>query len=380
MRIGLNLLPLMPTRSGGIEWYARGLVQSLIDHNGGDQLYLFTNPENHDSFGPDRSNVRRVLCRMARGRPTRRVIYEQVYLPHVVAKLPIEVFHSPFYTWPLRCTRPGVVTICDMLYRTYPRWVGRPRLVFWRVFVPLAAKRCRRILTISENSRRDIVRFLRVPLEKVIVTPLAADPMFATETTRCDSTAYDGHRPYENDSPYILSVGGIGPHKNTVALVRAFHKYCQRPRARKLTLVLAGSDYGSRREVEDAIASLGLSNRVKLVGYVPRRDLPALYRGALLYVSVSLFEGFGLTPLEAMTCGVPVIVSNRAALPEVVGDAGITVEPDDVDGVAEAIWRVTSDEHLQRRLSRGGILRTRSFSWAQTAQRTLEAYRAAAGV
>jgi glycosyltransferase involved in cell wall biosynthesis len=354
------------------------LVRSLTEINRGDEYYLFTNVANHESFGPDSSNVRRVLCSVGPAGRMARVIFEQLYLPSRVSGCGIDVLHSPFYTWPLRCVQPGVVTICDMLYKVYPQWIGQPKLTFWRIFVPQAARRCRRIVTISENSKRDIVRFLRVPVEKVVVTPLAADGEFTADDGPCNGEVERIRRVYDVDSPYVLSVGGVGAHKNSVALVHAFDRYRRRGGSPRLALVITGQDYGARRDIEAAVASLGLGKRVRLIGYVPRRDLPALYRGASLYVSVSFFEGFGLTPLEAMTCGVPVIVSNRAALPEVVGKAGLTIEPEDVDGLAEMIKQVMTDDELRNRLRIDGINRAKEFTWERTALRTLEAYRAAA--
>lgn len=379
MRIGLNLLPLAPDRSGGTEWYARSLVRSLRDICQGDQLYLFTNRESHESFGPDSADVRRILCPVAAASRAGRVVFEQVHLPRLTEELSIDVLHSPFYTWPLRCARPGVVTICDMLYKVYPHWVGQPRLTFWRVFVPQAAKRCKRIVTLSENSKRDIVRFLRVAPQKVVVTPLAADSEFSTVRAPSASEVERVRRLYDIEGPYVLSVGGMRPHKNTSALLRAFQRYGRKANATRLTLVVTGRDYGAQNDVEAEIASSGFSDHVRVLGYVPRADLPALYRGALFYVSVSFFEGFGLTALEAMSCGTPVIVSKRGSLPEVVGDAGITVEPDDVDGLTGAIARVTSDGELRSRLSGEGVVRAKEFSWRRTAQETLEAYRAAVG-
>jgi glycosyltransferase involved in cell wall biosynthesis len=377
MRIGLDLLPLLPDSSGGIEWYARNLVRSLTEIDQVNEYYLFTNIANHDSFGPDALNVRRILCSVRPANRVRRMLFEQMCLPGLASRYRIDVLHSPFYTLPLRGAATSVVTICDMLYRVHPQWVGQPKLTFWRLFIPQAARRCSRIVTISQNSKRDIVRFLRVPPSKVVVTPLAADGEFGWGGAPSQAELHKVRRRYNLEGEYVLCVGGIGAHKNSVTLVRAFDRYCGRPGLSKMSLVITGQDYGARRDIESAIASLDLSHRVKLVGYVPRVELPALYRCASLYVSVSFFEGFGLTPLEAMACGVPVIVSSRAALPEVVGDAGITVEPDDVEALADRMLEVSTDAELRSRLSRDGVARAKEFTWKRTAVRTLEAYKAA---
>jgi glycosyltransferase involved in cell wall biosynthesis len=379
MRIGLNLLPLAPNVTGGAEWYVRNLIHSLAELDERNDFVLFTNRNNHETFGPDSALIRRFRCEVYSSRQAGRVLFEQIYLPRLAKRLSLDVLHSPFYTSPIYCNRPTVVTIADMLYKVHPQWVGQARLTFRRVFVPLSARHCKRILTFSENSKRDIVRFLHVSPGKVVVTPLAADAEFSMDPASPGTDVERITRSHGIESPYILNVGGLGLHKNTPTLVEAFHEYAQRYQEPRLQLVLAGRDYGARRSVEAQVQRLGLQQQVIFLDYVPRQDLPVLYRGASLYVSVSFFEGFGLTPLEAMSCGTPVITSTAGSLPEVVRGAGLMVEPDDVKGLADAIARVAQDPRLRSKLSQQGTARAKEFSWRHTAERTLDAYRATAG-
>jgi glycosyltransferase involved in cell wall biosynthesis len=258
--------------------------------------------------------------------------------------------------------------------------IEKTKLAFWRIFVPLSVKRCERILTLSEHSKRDIVRFLGVKPDKVIVTPLALDKSLARMAQPTPEQVASVCRKYDVTTPYILDVGGVGGHKNPFVLVQALYKLRQRPGCEALSLVITGNDYGSKQEIAAQAAGLGLGQFVCLPGYVAREDLPALYRGALAYVTTSYFEGFGLTLLEAMAFGAPVVTSNRASLPEVVGDAALLIEPKDIQQIADAIYMIASDSSMRERLVARGYRRIQEFSWKRVAERTLSAcYEAATG-
>jgi glycosyltransferase involved in cell wall biosynthesis len=245
--------------------------------------------------------------------------------------------------------------------------------------VPLSAKRCRKILTISEYSKQEIINYLRVSSHKVVVTPLALDlelPGIATESS--EQQIGQTCRKHGIPQPYVLSVGGVGMHKNPIALLKALKVLRSRPRAGNLTLVIVGRDYGARAEIESRASSLGIRGSVHLPGYVPRQDLPALYAGSLVYVSPSYFEGFGLTVLEAMAFKCPVVVSNRTALPEVAGHAALIVDPDDTEGLADAILLAAFDPEYRTRMIEAGTRRIKDFSWDRAARLTLTAYEEAA--
>jgi glycosyltransferase involved in cell wall biosynthesis len=179
----------------------------------------------------------------------------------------------------------------------------------------------------------------------------------------------------------MLSVGAIQPRKNLGRLVAAYsHLRGAKPEGKLPKLVLAGKCAWLYDETLRAIKELELSDSIILTGYVPESDLPALYSGALCFIYPSYFEGFGLPPLEAMQCGVPVIVGDRTSLPEVVGDAGVLVDPFDVNALAAAIEKVVSDSNLRAKLSVQGLARAKLFEWRETARQTLAVYQKAAGI
>lgn len=373
MKVGINLLALVPSANGGVEVYVRNLLRGLKEDHSDNQYYLFTNGASEDSFEicDPRFHTIRVAVRGDR-RPSR-VLWEQVYLPLAAKRIRLDLLHSPSYTWPVLCDVPGVVTIHDMLYAVYPEYVAQPKLTFWRLLVPWSARKCRRIITVSESSKRDIVRYLNVPGEKVVVTPEALDGRFqrlAREARRVrDVTAQ-----YNLRHPYILNVGGCAAHKNAGVLIRALRQVRSLPGAERLGLAIVGKDNGARANLERLSESLGLRSAVTFTGYVSDDELADLYNGAVLYASPSYFEGFGLTVLEAMASGIPVMVSNRGSLPEIVGEAALVVDPDRQEDVVLGLERLIQDVRLRAKLVQRARTRLVSYSWRQATRLTLKAY------
>jgi len=378
MIIGINLLALYPTVSGGTEFYIRNLLDALFRMDMSNQYVLFTNQDNHSTFAHGQPNVQWVLCGLGARPQWKRVAWEQFVLPSVANRHGLDLLHSPTYTWPVNSRIPGVVTIHDMLYCVHPESIPKTKLAFWRVFVPWAARRCRKILTISESSKRDIVRYLGVPPEKVIVTPLSLDCRFDIEKLPSVDEIEGVCTKYAIRRPYLLNVGGVGKHKNPIALIKALTILRGCTATKDMTLAITGNDYGSAREIGSCASSSALEHAVRLPGYVASEDLPALYAGAFAYVTPSRFEGFGLTVLEAMAFGTPVVISDRASLPEVAGDAALAVDPERPDRIADAVYRIATEPGLRQELIHRGRRRIEDFSWEQTARITLHAYREAA--
>ncbi|MEM7111600.1 MAG: glycosyltransferase family 1 protein [Chloroflexota bacterium] len=364
--------------SGGIEFYIHNLLRSLAEIDQLNSYYIFTNNDNHSAFKFKADNFQWIRSNIYARPQVKRVFWEQLFLPFAAIRYRLDVLHSPSYTWPLLSPVPGVVTICDMLYKHYPETIQQPKRTFWQVSVPWSAKRCRKVITISHNSKRDIVKHLGVPADKVIVTPLALDSRildFVTLINADEKTRVCNK--YSIKRPFILNVGGLGKHKNAAALIRAFSELKKHSVVQETSLVITGNDYGSKQELEALALSLGILDQVCFPGYVEHTDLPALYSAALIYASTSRFEGFGLTLLEAMAFGVPVISSNRSSLPEVAGYAADIIDPDDIAGLASVLKKLLTDPSHRQKLRQRSLERVKDFSWETTALLTLEAYKAA---
>jgi glycosyltransferase involved in cell wall biosynthesis len=354
---------------GGNESYATNLIEALaqIDSINDYTLYV-TTAEASERFGGRWPNfkVRTTL-------PHTPLIRIPLTLWAELRKHQVDVLHVQF-TAPPFAPCPVVVSIHDLSFEHLPHTFNRRSRTQLRLTVRRSARRAASILTLSEHARRDIMETYGIEGHRVHAVPLAAPAHYGP--VEDDRELQRVRHTYGIDGQYILSVGSIQPRKNLGRLVRAYASLRNKHAPSRLPkLVLVGKCAWLYDETLRALQETGIEDSVILTGYVPETDLPALYSGATCFVYPSYFEGFGLPPLEAMKCGTPVIVGNRTSLPEVVGDAGISVDPFDVDGLALAMESVFTDTDLQRQLTTKGLARARLFSWQETARRTLEVYK-----
>ncbi len=279
-------------------------------------------------------------------------LWEQFSLPACVGV--DEVLWSPANSGPIGVRRQ-VITIHDLSVLEHPEWFSSEFALWYRMMLPALAKRARHILTVSEHSRASIMRRLGVPARKVTAIPNGVNRQMFRPTNA------DGvRRKYGLAVRYVLFVGSIDPRKNLPRLIKAWNRNF---RGDDCELVIAGTRTGVFRAVHSGEAGAN----IRLLGYVPDEDLPALYTGAEFFVMPSLFEGFGLTVLEAMACGTPVISSTGGALPEVADGAALLVDPSSVDEMATAMCTLHADECLQEALRAKGIERAREFTWERSA-------------
>jgi len=278
-----------------------------------------------------------------------------------------QVFFSPFYPFIPHRRGALVLTVFDLTPITLPN-CHLPTTQHVSKLTLLWAKRAKRVLSFSETVKGQLVKWLGFSPKSIVVTPLAPNERFKPQPPEEVERV---RRKYRLFAPYILFVGTVEPRKNLVTLVRAFAAVVKDfPHL----LVLAGARGWMSEPVFAEIERQGLEGRVVHLGYVPAEDLPPLMSGAEVFVYPSLGEGFGLPPLEAMACGVPVICSNAPALPEVVGDAAILVPPTDVSAWEDAMMNVLASPDLRAMLSQKGLQRSRQFSWLETARLTLSAF------
>jgi glycosyltransferase involved in cell wall biosynthesis len=278
------------------------------------------------------------------------------------------------YTAPPVAPCPVVVTVHDLSFEHLPETFKRRSWMQLRLTVRRTVRRAAHVIAPSEFTRRDLVETYRLDPERVTAIPLAASTRFEPV-----EDAYEIERVrhlYGLEGEYILSVGSIQPRKNLARLVRAYAGLRrERGRSNLPKLALVGKQAWLYGETLKMIEEEGVRDSVVLTGYVSEGDLPALYTGALCFAYPSYFEGFGLPPLEAMRCGAPVLTGNQTSLPEVVGDAGLLVDPFDIDALARALARLIDDAALRAELRSRGLRRARAFDWRDTARMTLQVYR-----
>ncbi len=285
------------------------------------------------------------------------------------------LYHEPNFL-PFRFDGPVVLTIHDLSYLRYPETHPDLRVRIMNKLLPPAIERATHLLADSEFTRQEVISEFGVAADRITTTLLGVSNAFVPrDATTCDATL----RRYGLDyGSYVLAVGTLEPRKNLLQAIRA---YVGMPTklARRFPLVIVGGK-GWKSEATDMELNALLANgRAKHLGYVSDDDLPVVYSAARLFVYPSLYEGFGLPAAEAMASGVPVIVSDRASLPEVVGDAGITITPEDVDGMRHAIVELLQDADERARRSAAGIAQAQTLTWERCGRLTAQAYRQAAG-
>jgi glycosyltransferase involved in cell wall biosynthesis len=374
MRIGYLTYGLdrAPT---GIGRYAVELLRALAAQPGAPEIVLLTT-EQDDRHGLWGAFERHALagCRLLPGLMT----LGNAAIGLAARRLGLDIVHDPNGIAPFLGPRLGarrLVTIHDAFAYVHP--AEHNRLDNWRYrwMLPRAARRADQVLTDSEHSRRDLLRFLGLPAARVRAIPCGVDARFQPVPDGPGRRA--ALERYGVKPPYLLYVGGINARKNIAGLFEAFARV--RARHPGLELVVAGKRQWATGPIDAAFERLGLAGAVRFTGYLDDADLPALYSAAEAFVFPSLYEGFGLPPLEAMACGAPVIASNASSLPEVVGSAALLVDPHDSGALAAAIERVLGDQPLRDDLRRRGLARAAQFGWARAAQETLAAYRQAIG-
>lgn len=362
------------TGLGGNESYATNLIEALAEIDAVNQYTLYvTRREARERFKNRWPNfyVRATL-------PHTPLIRIPVTLSAELRRNPVDVLHVQ-YTCPPFVPCPVVVSIHDLSFEHLPQTFKRRSRTQLRLTVRRSARKAAQVIALSEYGRSDIINTYEVSPEKVSVIPLAAPDHFAPVEDEKELERV--RQTYGLAKDYILCVGAIQPRKNLSRLIAAYSRLRRaRPESKLPQLVLVGKFAWLYAETLRTIKELELSNSVILTGYVPQADLPALYSGALCFVYPSYFEGFGLPPLEAMKCGAPVVVGNKTSLPEIVGDAGVLVDPFDVDDIAAAIEKVVCDSNFRAQLRVKGLERSQLFDWRETARQTLAVYKKAAAI
>lgn len=310
-------------------------------------------------------------------RPLLRIAWEQTVLPWQQ----MDLFHSLAFVAPIVTPWPLVVTIYDLSFVHYPKAFGSSRRLYLRLFTQLACRRARRILTISESTRRDLVKQWNVPPGRIDLAYPGVGEQYRQLPSDEVSTFRDAKGLPER---YILHVGTLQPRKNLVRLVRAYAhlKATGESGLKGVKLVLAGGQGWLYKEILHEIEKQGLDQDVVMPGYVPANELPLWYNAATLLAYPSLYEGFGLPILEAMACGTPVVTSNASSMPEAAGEspegrAALLVDPYDTEALSEAIHSLLNDSALRDELRDRGFRQAGRFSWQRTASATVASYKRA---
>jgi glycosyltransferase involved in cell wall biosynthesis len=296
--------------------------------------------------------------------------FERWALSIEIARWRLDLLHSPDFIPPAFGYGRSVITVHDLNFLYYPRFLTTESRRYYNQQIEWAVERADHILADSEATRADLMSLLDVASDKITVVHLAADPSFRPLP---QSEARRVAAQYHLDPGFLLFVGTLEPRKNVPGLLRAYRMLLAQ-RVTEEPLVLVGGKGWLYEEIFDHVKALDLGNHVRFLHGVPDADLPGLYNAASVLAMPSFYEGFGLPALEAMSCGTPVVVANRASLPEVVGDAGLMIDPDRPEDLAEALRHILTDEAERARKREAGLEKAEAFSWERVARETQAVY------
>lgn len=369
MRIGIDARLLTGAYTGD-RTYWRGLLKAFSEILSPDEyrLVLFSTRPVPPNTLPESPLYEYVVAPSLSER-----LWSLFRLPKLAQQYQCDLTHTQYTVSPFFKV-PAVTTVHDISFLIEPRWFPLKDRVLLRLTIPASCRRAKRVLTVSETSREDMIEMLHLSPEKVIATPNGLpEGFYPIEKKQAQEFI---RREYGVEPPFALAVGVLQPRKNWELALLAVY-FARKEYDLSLRLVLTGKPGWARRALDEAKQELGANKWLVETGYVPDEHLAWLYNAAEVFLYPSFYEGFGLPPLEAMACGTPVIASNGGALPEVVGSGGVLLPPNEAGLWANAIRTILQNESYRESLRLKALEQAQRFSWRTTAERTLEAYRQA---
>ena len=368
IRIGIDATAIPHNRAGAGN-YIFNLVYGLSQVDNDNQYVVFARPEHIEEWKIAQPNFC-FLPSASKIRPFR-LAWEQYALPFLVRQHKIDVLHSPHYTMSFIRMCRSVVTFHDMIFFLYPEVHCVSKRFFFRTMMLISSRRADAIIADSESTLRDVKNLLRVIPDKVHAIPLAAGSNYCLITDRNAVNRICSQYGLQIGE-YVLFVGVLEPRKNIPVLLHAYRELVDRGVRKKLAIV--GKRGWMFSEIFSTVQALRIEDKVVFTGYVPEENLPSLYNGACLFVYPSLYEGFGLPVLEAMSCGTPVVTSNVSSMAEIAGESALLVDPHEPKLLAQAMEKILVDDGLIRSMREDGLKRAAEYSWERTARETLKVY------
>lgn len=351
MKIGIDAQTTLGEKTG-FGFYVKNLLENLQKIDPENQ-YIAFRPQDQKDLST-----------------SKRFLWDQFSMPKQAKLAQVDILHQPCFSAPVLFRGKIVVTIHDIIAKTYGQDLPFFSRQFFGRWMPFTYRFADRVICDSECTKKDIIRLLKIPAEKIKVIYLAATDSGRKKDLKKIKQIKE---KYSLGEKYFLHIGSLNPRKNLEFLLRVFSKISQQNP--KYNLVIAGGKSWYHDKLNNLAKELGLEKRVIFTGYVPDNDIDDLYFGASIFLFPSLYEGFGLPPLEAMSRGIPVISSDSSSLPEVIGNGGLMCPPDDETSWIKAIESVINNVSLQEKLSRQGLVQAKKFSWKKCAEETLHIYK-----
>jgi glycosyltransferase involved in cell wall biosynthesis len=362
MRIGLNAQILTDGRTG-VTRFAKNVIQLLPEIGAAHEFVVFGNPLD---VKLNQKNVILVPTSNLINSSAKRIVWEQTVLPRLIRKYKIDLMYYPDHTSPvLKIKTKTIITVHDVSTFAVPETVGIARRLYKQAVIKRSVRLCDAIITGSEATKNEMVKYLRRSKNKIKVVPYGIEDSFKQILDNAVLSSIKAK--YNLTTPFILHVGTIEARKNIVRIVRAFAKG-RKSSQWKHNLVLVGTPGYGFDKIKEVIAEEKVEDSVIITGHIDNNDLSGIYSLADALIYPSLYEGFGFPPLEAMKCGCPVVASYATSLPEVIGDAGVFVDPNNEENIFGALDRVITDKKLHNKLVQQGKERVRQFTWTKTVE------------
>ncbi len=355
----------------GLGNYIRGLLLSLDEMDPSIEWDLIVRSEQHSSYGAQgvRGYLPHSQARIHLHSSRDYSLRELCALGSVINRTACDFFHAPHYVVPLGVEPPYVVTVHDLIHLRFPQYFSAAKRAYARWMLRRACGNARRVLTISQCTKRDLVEILGVAEENIQITYSGINRRYFTRLDRNDLEQF--RRNYRLPAEYLLYVGNLKPHKNVAGLLRA---WAQLPDSSRPPLVIVGAKVDTYAELRRQALKSGKDSEIFFPGVVAEEDMAALYQNAAAYVQPSYYEGFGAPPLEAMAAGIPTAVANRGSQPEIVGDAALVFDPDRMDEFVPTLISLLTDQKRRGELIACGVRRAAEFTWERFARETIQVY------
>ncbi len=372
MKIAIDVRTVLPNRSG-VGNYVLNLIQNLSQVDPEPIYYFLAQNKNLSLLGHLARGQNPFLTMFSHENHPLSDFWEHFILPLRLKEMGINVFHGPASLIPFRKDHCGlVVTIHDLVAFLFPETIPLKYGAYMRYLLRQAVKKADKIIAVSNHTKEDLIKILKVPREKIVVIHEASSPIFHPDNRREVQTHLK--EQYGITKKFIYHLGNIEPRKNLIVLLEAFTRVC-REMGNEYQLVVSGQRGWLTGSLSRFFKNYPARDQVLFTGYVPMEEIPLFMNGAEVFVFPSLYEGFGLPVLEAMSCGTPVISSNRSSIPEIVGSAAVLVDPTSIRDLADRIIELLKNPDERMHLSQLGLEQASRFSWIEAARQTLDVYR-----
>ncbi|MCI1944940.1 glycosyltransferase family 4 protein [Clostridium luticellarii] len=366
MKIAIDARGINWYKGTGIGTYTEKILKFIIRDHMENFYDIYWSGSNYKNFMQNNTKIIMASRRQHR-------FFEQYYFPEHLKRETVDIYHIPQngigISENIRCKK--VVTIHDLIPYVLPETVGKGYLEKFLKEMPDIINLSDGIITVSDCSKKDIIKFFPMAEDKIFVTPLAADEKY--RPLEKDICKYKVKTEYNIENPFILYIGGFSPRKNVSSLINAFSRV-HKNLDRNYDLIIVGSNKDELDMLKNLSLNLNIIKNIKFTGFVEEKMLPILYNACDAFIYPSLYEGFGLPPLEAMSCGTPVITSDISSIPEVVENGGILINPFDIKSLMYSMEALLNDENIRHDLSSKALKQASKFSWKKTSENTIEAY------